>query len=89
MIFFSQLIICLLYLLLVSIFRNPQHFVIVSAVKVVTGGEVSQGAAGRLQPQAAKRSVEFRAAGVVTGTQGEVERADSARNTHFQCFCFV
>ena len=88
MIFFSQLIICLLYLLLVSIFRNPQHFVIVSAVKVVTGGEVSEGAAGRLQPQAAKRSVEFRA-GVVTGTQGEVERADSARNTHFQCFCFV
>ena len=88
MIFFSQLIICLLYLLLVSIFRNPQHFVIVSAVKVVTGGEVSEGAAGRLQPQAGKRSVKFRA-GVVTGTQGEVERADSARNTHFQCFCVV
>jgi len=56
---------------------------------VVTGGEVSEGAAGRLQPQAGKRSVKFRAGVVVTGTQGEVERADSARNTHFQYFCVV
>ena len=72
MIFFSQLIICLLYLLLISIFRNPQHFIIVSAAQLVTGGEVSEDAAGRLQPQAAQRSVGFRADGV-TRTQREVE----------------
>jgi len=82
-IFFSQLIICLLYLLLISIFRNPQHFIIVSAAEFVTGREVSEDAAGRLQPQAAQRSVGSRT-DVVTRTQREAERADSARNTHFQ-----
>ena len=77
MIFFSQLIICLLYLLLISIFRNPQHFIIVIAAEVVTGREVSEDAAGRLQPQAAQRFVGF-GTDVVTRTQGGVERADSA-----------
>jgi len=44
---------------------------------VVIGREVSEDAAGRLQPQAAQRSVGF-GTDVVTRTQGGVERADSA-----------